>query len=558
MTHWPNRFPRFATLGAALSCVVCAGWFQLWSANYPDQRFYLRDYTVTSIYAGNSIKVFNVLESDGTVWPLPLYPGGWNLWLSSHIYSHGELTLLLDGIGILFALGMSVGIYYDARYSRKVFEGSLIRGTRKVSPAEFNRATKGDGIRFQAGKNSFIQIRRDKEANHIQIAGDTGAGKSTVIRDILYQVEERNESAVIFDPDRQYIEEFFDDSRGDWVLNPTDNRCPYWPIGAEANDEAEASAIASGLFPEGPTVQRFFLNHTRAIFAFLLAEYRPSCAELAHWMAHPDEIDQRVEDTEHRQTLTEASPNQRSGVIGSMNEAGRPLRMMPGPEGRRVWTAREWAGERQGWIFITSTPDTLEALRPLQSLWLDMLILKLQAGTSTRRVWVVLDELATLNQLPQLHSALTRQRRSGHPIVLGFQGMSQIEALYGKEMAQTILSQAFTNIVLRTSESQAALHLSERIGNAEVERVRESRPAGVFNQRGRMYNSERVTVPVVMDSEIMKLNDLTGYFVQSGKVVEMSFAPRVKRSRAPGLIRRAIPSVRSAPGVLREPESATN
>jgi len=72
----------------------------------------------------------------------------------------------------------------------------------------------------------------------------------------------------------------------------------------------------------------------------------------------------------------------------------------------------------------------------LQSLWLDMLILKLQAGErqpGQNRVWMILDELASLNALPQLHSALTKQRKSDNPIVLGFQGMSQLDALYGKK-----------------------------------------------------------------------------------------------------------------------------
>lgn len=52
--------------------------------------------------------------------------------------------------------------------------------------------------------------------------------------------------------------------------------------------------------------------------------------------------------------------------------------MMPShPGGHRSWTVREWVKSRKGWIFITSTPDTIDALRPVQSLWLDMLILKL-------------------------------------------------------------------------------------------------------------------------------------------------------------------------------------
>ena len=133
----------------------------------------------------------------------------------------------------------------------------------------------------------------------IQIAGDTGTGKSTLVRQIVYQIAARNEVAIIFDPDREYIREFFREDRGDWVLNPKDDRCPYWPIGEEANDEAEATPIAIGLFPDEPTRQQFFLSHTRAIFSYLLATYKPTVNELAYWMAHPEEIDERVKGTEH-------------------------------------------------------------------------------------------------------------------------------------------------------------------------------------------------------------------------------------------------------------------
>ena len=248
-------------------------------------------------------------------------------------------------------------------------------------------ATFSSGCRPGASAKDLV-IKRDREAHHIQIAGDTGAGKSTLVRQIVYQIEARNETAIIFDPDRQYLPEFFREDRGDWVLNPKDDRCPYWPIGEEANDEAEATPIAIGLFPDEPTRQQFFLSHTRAIFSYLLATYRPTVNELAYWMAHPEEIDERVKGTEHQHTLTANAAPQRAGILGSLNEAGKPLRMMPThAEGRRSWTVRDWAKQRQGWIFITSTPDTIDALRPIQSLWLDMLILKLQ--TAAPAAWSI-------------------------------------------------------------------------------------------------------------------------------------------------------------------------
>jgi hypothetical protein len=145
-----------------------------------------------------------------------------------------------------------------------------------------------------------------------------------------------------------------------------------------------------------------------------------------------------------------------------------------------------------------------------------------------------------------LHSALTKQRKSDNPIVLGFQGMSQLDALYGKK-AETILSQAYTNIVLRTREPRAARHLSELIGKAQLERVRESRPARWFQSRHRTYSTERVVDPVVMESEIQGLKDLHGYFVQQGSIVAIRFSPGPKQKRAPDLIERIIPAVQHRP-----------
>ena len=443
-------------------------------------------------------------------------------------------------------------------------DGRHIRGPALVTRFRFNIANAGPpGLRFPltltrnllerlTGTRGFdLVIRRAKEAQHIQISGDTGSGKSTLVRTILYQIEERGETAIVFDPDREYLREFYDAARGDVILNPKDQRCPYWAIGEEADDEAEATPIAEGLFPDHPTAQLFFLKHTRAIFAYLLAYYRPTVNELGHWMAHPEEIDNRVRDTEHAHTMTENAAPQRAGILGTLNEAGMSLRMMPSHlEGRRKFTVRDWARKRQGWIFVTSTPDTIDALRPLQGLWLDMLILKLQgegADRDARRCWLVLDEVQELNKLPQLPKALTKQRKSGNPIVIGFQGMSQIDAHYGKQ-AETMLSQPFNNFILRTKEPRAAKYLSDLIGRVQIERLRETKPASLFaGNRQRSYNTERVIEPLVLDSEIQGLDDLTGYFLQGGKVVRIQFAVRPSRVVAPALIERIIPGVQTRP-----------
>ena len=118
-------------------------------------------------------------------------------------------------------------------------------------------------------------------------------------------------------------------------------------------------------------------------------------------------------------------------------------------------------------------------MRPLISLWLDLLVLRLMNDESsvTRKTWFVLDELASLQHLPQLKTAVTENRKSNNPMVLGFQGKAQVEALYG-HVAEAMLSQPATKIFLKTSEPHASEWISKAIGEIEIERFRESRTHG--------------------------------------------------------------------------------
>jgi hypothetical protein len=465
-----------------------------------------------------------------------------------------------------------IGLSLDRSHESKSRDGRHIRGPGIVSRYAFNSASRRNpGLRFpltnwrnpvelfQGPGGRDLVIDRAKEAHHIQISGDTGSGKSTLIRIILYQVEERGDTAIVYDPHREYLTEFYNAARGDIILNPTDERCPYWPIGEEADDEAQALPIAKGLFPDRHNSQPFFIDHTRAIFAYLLAYYRPTVNQLGHWMAHPEEIDKRVANTEHAHTLTVNAPPQRAGILGTLNEAGTSLRMMPShPEDRQRFTARAWSRKRESWIFVTSTSETIDALRPLQGLWLDLCILKLlgEADPDAKRCWLVLDEVQKLAQLPQLPRALTEQRKSGNPIVIGFQGMAQIDKHYGKE-AETMLSQPFTTFILRSKEPRASEYLSNLIGKVQIERLRETKPATFLGSgRYRSYNTDRVIEPLVLDSEIQSLPDLHGYCLQGGRVVKIAFRVPTIRKVAPGIIERLIAGAPKRP-LDPEPEIQT-
>ena len=142
-----------------------------------------------------------------------------------------------------------------------------------------------------------------------------------------------------------------------------------------------------------------------------------------------------------------------------------------------------------------------------------------QGQAHPRRTWFILDELASLQRLPQLHTAITENRKSNNPVVLGFQGRSQLETRYGHD-AEAMLSQPATKIFLRTSEPRAAKWIADAIGDVEIERLRESRSDGRSGHQ--TYGLERQVEPLVMASEISGLPALRGYLKVGNLVVRLS------------------------------------
>ena len=322
-------------------------------------------------------------------------------------------------------------------------------------------------------------MARQNESQHFLMLGDSGAGKSSLIRQLLMQIQNRGQTAVVYDPAREYLPQFYNPERGDVVLNPLDTRMPYWNPADEILNPLEAEAIAKSLFPEREHTNPFFIDSPRKILAHLLL-YRPTPQELCQWIAHADpEIDSRIVGTQFELVLSKKSPNQRDGVLGMLEKPASAFRLIPSPEGRRHWTATSWAEKRAGWVFVTSTPPTRDALKPLISLWLDFIILRLTSQTDYTQppAWVIVDEVASLETLPNLPMALAEARKSNTRMVLGLQGRSQMEENYGKG-AEAMLSQPRTKFFLRTGEPQAAEWISKCIGEVDIEHLREGRTSG--------------------------------------------------------------------------------
>jgi hypothetical protein len=563
---WPGAyvFSMVAVALAVLAGVLAEAWaYRRWT---PLTRVYLRSYVGSAVMATSPLAgegTFDVLVTGPRHWAeqgdldagrpvawstVHLRYRVWEEWLRVHVFEGRTVAALLTpalcGLVTGIVVFLPLGIWLDVRRARRRRDGVVLRGARLVSRRTYhllNRKASGIGW-HTAGEPTFLErwvlpveeqhmvrVPRHLENHHFAVAGDTGSGKSQLILQMAHQVRDRGESAVVYDPEREFVGELYDPDV-DVILNPFDDRCPAWNPSDELVAEGEAMAIAKAVFPElvrGRKEDPFFILNGRRVFKRLL-EMRPSVDQLWQWIATADaSIDGLVKGTELETLLSGKAYPQRAGVLGVLsraNEVLNPLRRVAGRKAR--WSAESWVRDGGGFVFITSTPSNADLLRPLITLLLDVAIMKLRTRdrAKARPAWMFMDEVASLDTIPQLAAALAMSRKADLRIVLGVQNRAQLEQRYEHE-AETIMSQPATKIILRLSDPRSAEWASKLIGDQETEDQRESRSKGRGERKS--ASTDIHMRPAVMPAEIQNLPDCEGILKVPGLAVRLRF-PYVK------------------------------
>jgi type IV secretory pathway TraG/TraD family ATPase VirD4 len=430
-----------------------------------------------------------------------------------------------------------------ARRGGSIHQGEVLRGSNLLTPARLNRELRsraratGDTMGLSIGA---VRLSRRAEASHVLLLGDSGAGKSSTIRSILAQI--RDQPAIVYDPEREFLADFFVEGV-DTVLNPFDARSPFWSPWAEVASSADMEALAMSFVPE-PAEEggnaKFWVESARTLFVALLERcQRRHPHEISRLLQGPTgELCSAIRGTPAANAVSEDAPQQAQGVIATLGIAARALRMLRSDEaGVPHFSAVEWAHSPTGWVFLCSTERARKATLPLSSVWLDCLVRPLLDADlqDPKPVWVVADELQTLQRLATLPDLLTRGRKRGLRCVLGAQSMAQFEALYGTH-AKTLLSQPMTKLIFRCSEPETAKWGSELIGAAE--RVTHRASVSVSGSDSLNLSDERHIDAIVLPSEIQKLPNLKAYLVHAGLAARIA-TPLVDRlHRVPDFVPR--------------------
>lgn len=368
-----------------------------------------------------------------------------------------------------------------------------------------------------------IWIAPEDETKHFKLIGTTGAGKSTAIRELLHQVLERGDRAVIADPDGGYLSRFYDRARGDVILNPFDARSHKWDAFQDISGAQDADLLARSLIPGDSEWNNYARTFVAAVLRQCKKQGMTDSTEIWRLIATApaDELRPLLQHTA-AQPFLEADNARMFGSIRSVaSNAIAALEYVDAQHGLE-FSVREWVRSGRGVLFMPYQAEQIASLRSLIATWMRLAIFQtMSLGERDHRLWFVVDELDALGHIDGLKDALARLRKFGGRCVLGFQSIAQVSTTYGDGPARTIVENCSNSLILRCSASEGggtARFASGLIGEREIIRqtvTQSTSTEGSFLhrevERGFSYGEDHRVEDAVMASEIEALPDRAGF-----------------------------------------------
>ena len=435
----------------------------------------------------------------------------------------GESERFLWVLGIMAAvayLGLYPGvIYLFGRRSTSQSGHKYIRGAKFVTPEGYTKQIR----RERAGTAlPFASVRMpvNNETRGTLLVGKPGKGKTVCLSHALENIKERGGKAVVYDYKGDYLQKFYDPAT-DLIFNPLDTRSVGWSLINELDTYMDIDAVASSLVPDSiSTSDPFWPDSARGVFsACLHCLYRSTEKTNANLWALLTEdakalasLFDGVKGAEagHRYIdMNDKTSRQADSVLSVTMQYTRCFEYMGGCEGD--FKTADWLqDERPGVIFITNYEIIQHTLKPILSLFIDLLCRRFLSMKESydRRIFFLLDEIGTLQRLPSLIKFITNIRSKGGAPFVGVQDFGQLDKIYSGEISHTIVS-ALNNHVYFALSDKSAKRASDNIGDYEYLETERSYSMGVSDFKdGVTMNRRKRREPLVMPSEIQSMRDL--------------------------------------------------
>lgn len=364
------------------------------------------------------------------------------------------------------------------------------------------------------------------EQSHTMLIGSTGAGKTKIIQNLVYQLHKRNQKAIIVDVKGDYIEHFYRPDRGDIILNPLDSRGRNWSIFNETNPLKGFSSLAKSLLPKESKSDPIWIDAARGVFAELANLYvseNLSMSAFADIILRSDieTLAKLLQKTGASKIINQDIEKAALSVLMVLSTYLRPLKLYQSSE--NIFSITDWVNNpsQNNFLFISSRADVKEDINPLITTQVDIAVNALRSlkeQSNIPKIWFILDEIPYFDQsIPSLKDGLAMARSYGGCFVLGTQDMSSLSKIYSEDTARSIANNCKTKIYMNIAGKEAAQYCSSSLGEGEIEEWHEGLSYGAHEMRdGIQVNRNKVIRPVVLPSELMMLKTGEGFINFAG------------------------------------------
>ena len=368
------------------------------------------------------------------------------------------------------------------------------------------------------------------EQQHILLAGAPGTGKSVEIKKALRTIRERGQRAVVYDPSGEFTSLFYRPDI-DFILNPLDDRGAKWNPWSDA-ESYEYAAVSKSFIPDrGGDADPFWTESARAVLEALLLQCKSLDEVVYNGLSAPlSDLAQLVNNAGFSGMIGPEKTFQSTRATLAVYLRSLALMENVQRDDAEAFSFRKWAENdtQDAWIFLPSPAKARDAIRPLVSLFLDTAVRHIMSlrPDPDRRIWLEIDELPSLQNIPSLSPALAEGRKFGIGAILGVQTFHQLKKSFGDHVAQALWGLPKTRLYLRIGDAETAEMISKELGEKQIKRKSHSESTSQsYSSGGQGSNSnssssstsEQVVIErIVLPAEVSGLPDLFGYLRTGG------------------------------------------
>lgn len=358
-----------------------------------------------------------------------------------------------------------------------------------------------------------VPLIKGTETQHILVSGGTGSGKTNCFNEILPQIREQKQKAIVVDVTGNFVKKYYREDK-DFLMNPFDERGQKWHPWIECREDFDYDSIAESFIPlSNHEESDFWRRSSQAVFSSILQKMKnEKTNSTLSEMILKKPLDILCSYLDGTKAVSFLDPSSERTAASIRSVAASFLSCLDKlPDTKKPFSIRDWIQSEvnDSWLFLSTSFSQRATLTPLISSWLSIAIRSLlqMEPDLKRRVWFIVDELPSLHRLKDLETFVTESRKFGGCGLFSIQSPAQLDSVYGHQPARTIIGNTSTKVAFSEQDPEIAGNISKMFGYREIKELQKGISYGAHEMRdGINLSSHNKNKPLVSPTDVQSLD----------------------------------------------------